>query len=89
MEQPKVIVPNITDNLNDIDLLFERREDPKYADGYTWFCRKCDKECNVGETKFACKDGRIIPIYIKCRYGCGAKWKLEISLPESLGVSRH
>lgn len=77
------------DNLGDIDLLFDRREDPRFADGYTWFCRSCDKECNVGEARFECKDGRIIPTYIKCRYGCGASWKLEICFPENLRDLRH
>lgn len=77
------------DNLNEIEELFECRADPKYAGDYAYFCRGCGKECNVSEAKFDCKDGKIIPLYIICRYGCNAKWKLKISIPKSLEGLRH
>jgi hypothetical protein len=68
----------MVDNLASIDELFERREHVRYADGYTYFCRECGLECNVSEMPFGCQEGRIFPIYIKCRYGCGKSWHLEI-----------
>jgi hypothetical protein len=77
------------DNLKEIEELFECRADSKYAGGYTYWCRECDKECNTGEARFECKDGRIIPVYIFCRYGCGKSWKLKISLPKNSGDSLH
>ncbi len=67
------------DNLNALTELFERKEGPRYADGYAYFCQNCGLECNVGEASFNCRDGSILPIYIKCRYGCGRSWRLEIS----------
>ncbi|MGD8372707.1 MAG: hypothetical protein PVF76_08655 [Syntrophobacterales bacterium] len=66
------------DNIAAINDLFERREHPRYADGYTYFCPDCGLECNVGEASFDCHGGKILPIYIKCRYGCGKSWHLEI-----------
>ncbi len=66
------------DNLSVIKELFERKEDPRYADGYAYFCQTCGLECNVGEASFDCRNGRILPIYIKCRYGCGRSWHLAI-----------
>ena len=68
----------MTDNLIAINALFERREDSRHADGYTYFCKHCGMECNVKEVLFHCQDGRILPVYIKCRYGCGRSWHLEI-----------
>ena len=65
------------DNLAAANEWFERREDPRHADGYTYFCRKCGLECNVGEVSFDCQGGRILPVYIKCRYGCGNSWSLD------------
>ena len=67
------------DNLATVHDLFERREDPRYAEGYTYFCRHCGLECNVGEVSFDCQNGRVLPVYVKCRYGCGRSWHLEIS----------
>ncbi len=67
------------DNLASIHELFERRESSRYADGYTYFCRDCGLECNVREMPFGCQGGRILPVYIACRYGCGRSWHLEIS----------
>lgn len=68
----------MSDNLAAIQELFERKEDPRFADGYTYFCQKCGLECNVGEAPFACQNDKILPIYIKCRYGCGRSWHLKI-----------
>lgn len=67
------------DNFRKIDELFECRMDNKFAGGYAWFCKKCNFECNVSETKFECQNGKILPTYIKCRYGCGSQWKLEVN----------
>jgi len=69
----------MADNLADVTNLFERREDPRYVEGYSYFCKDCSLECNVGEASFDCQGGKIIPVYIKCRYGCGRAWHLEIS----------
>lgn len=77
------------DNLDEIEELFECRIDERHAGGYSYFCKKCHKECNVGEAKFKCRNGKIIPLYIFCRYGCGTKWKLEICLPENSGDLLH
>lgn len=66
------------DNIAAIDDFFELKEDPRYADGYTYLCNQCGLECNVGEASFACRGGKILPIYIKCRYGCGKSWHLEV-----------
>ena len=77
------------DNLRKIDELFECRVHPKYADGYAWFCKKCNLECNVGETEFECRHREIMPTYIICRYGCGAAWKLEICLSHNSGEFCH
>ena len=68
----------MADNLTAIKTLFERKEDPRYADGYSYFCQSCGVECNVGEASFDCLGGRILPIYITCRFGCGRSWHLEI-----------
>ena len=68
----------MADNLALINTLFERKEDPRYADGYAYFRQNCDVECNVGEASFECQDGRTVPIYITCRYGCGRSWYLQI-----------
>ena len=73
----------MTDNLTAINELFERREHPRYADGYAYFCPDCGLECNVGEVSFDCQGGRILPVYIKCRYGCGRAWQLNI-FPSSI-----
>jgi len=72
----------VQDNLKKIDELFELREDERYAGGYTYFCRECGIEANVGEAVFECQCGKILPTYIICRYGCGAKWQLKISVEE-------
>jgi hypothetical protein len=69
----------MADNIISLKNLFERKEGSRFADGYTYFCRECDLECNVGEASFLCQEGRILPVYIKCRYGCGRSWHLEIS----------
>ena len=68
----------MVDNLNTATKLFERREDPRHADGYTYFCRSCGLDCNVAEVGFECQGGRVLPVYIKCRYGCGKSWHLEL-----------
>jgi len=69
----------MADNITSINNLFERKEDPRFADGYAYFCQECGLECNVGEASFKCQEGRILPVYIKCRYGCGRSWHLKIS----------
>ena len=74
------------DNLPVLTELFERKEDPRYADGYAYFCQNCGLECNVGEASFDCRGGSILPIYIKCRYGCGRSWHLEISPAGNVSV---
>ena len=66
------------DNLADITENFECKEDARFAGGYAYFCHHCGLECNVGETGFDCQGGNILPIYIKCRYGCGRSWHLQI-----------
>ena len=66
------------DNLDTIKDNFECKVDARFADGYAYFCQHCGLECNVGEADFDCRGGRILPIYIKCRYGCGRSWHLEI-----------
>ena len=68
----------MVDNIAAINDLFERKEGPQYADGYTYFCNNCGLECNVGEASFDCRGGRILPVYIKCRYGCGRSWHLQV-----------
>jgi hypothetical protein len=68
----------MVDNINSIDSLFERKEDPRFAGGYAFFCPECGLECNVGEALFTCQEGKILPVYIKCRYGCGRAWHLKI-----------
>ena len=65
------------DNLAEIKDHFECKVDDRFADGYAYFCQHCGLECNVGEAGFDCQGGRILPIYIKCRYGCGKSWHLE------------
>lgn len=77
------------DNLHEIGERFDCVYGKKYAGDYTYYCKACGKECNVSETRFECKDGRIIPTFIVCRYGCGRKWKLEISIPKSLNNLPH
>ena len=79
----------MSDNLNKIEELFDCVYDPKYADGYTYLCKDCKKVCNVSEAEFRCKDGKIIPTFIVCRYGCGKKWKLKIYIPENLNNLLH
>jgi hypothetical protein len=76
----------MADNIVSINNLFERKEGARFADGYAYFCRKCGLECNVGEVSFQCQEGRILPIYIKCRYGCGRSWHLKISAPGKVNV---
>jgi hypothetical protein len=71
-------VEGVKDNLKRIDELFECRKDDKFADGYAYFCKECDLECNVSEAVFTCQDGKVIPTFIVCRYGCGARWNLKI-----------
>ena len=66
------------DNLAEIKDHFECKVDDRFADGYAYFCQHCGLECNVGEAGFECQGGRILPIYIKCRYGCGRSWHLEV-----------
>ena len=66
------------DNLASIGENFECRVDPRYADGYAYLCQHCGIECNVGEISFDCQDGRIVPLYIICRFGCGKSWRLQI-----------
>ncbi|MBW1982984.1 MAG: hypothetical protein JRJ12_17430 [Deltaproteobacteria bacterium] len=79
----------MSDNLWAIETLFERRDDPRYADGYAYFCRSCGIECNVGEVPFGCQGGKILPIYIRCRYGCGRSWHLEITPEQEEKVVTH
>ena len=76
----------MNDNLAVLEEFFERREDSRLADGYTYFCRDCGLECNVGEVPFACRNGEILPVYIKCRYGCGRSWHLRIVPAEQISV---
>ena len=66
------------DNLADIKENFEYKEDARFAGGYAYFCHHCGLECNVGEVGFDCQGGNILPIYIKCRYGCGKSWYLQV-----------
>ena len=66
------------DNLADIRDNFEYKEDARFAGGYAYFCHHCGLECNVGEAGFDCQGGKIFPIYIKCRYGCGKSWHLQV-----------
>ena len=73
----------MSDNLTSIADHFECKVDPRYAGGYTYFCQRCGIECNVGEVGFDCQGGRIVPIYIMCRFGCGKSWRLSI-LPEEI-----
>ena len=68
----------MADNLADIKENFECKVDVRFADGYAYFCQHCGLECNVGEAPFACQGGRILPVYITCRYGCGRSWRLKI-----------
>lgn len=68
----------MSDNMAAINELFERKEDLRFAGGYTYFCHDCGLECNVGEVSFDCQSKKILPVYIKCRYGCGRAWHLEI-----------
>ena len=68
----------VSDNLDDIKENFECRQGDEFAGGYAYFCKRCDTECNVGEIMFHCQGGRILPVYIFCRYGCGKSWKLQI-----------
>ena len=72
------------DNLSSASDLFECRVDQSHAGGYTYFCRSCGLECNIGEVSFDCRGGEILPVYIKCRYGCGRAWHLEISPSEKV-----
>ena len=72
-----------SDNLSEISKLFDCRQDPRYAGGYSYFCIDCDLECNTGEALFDCKCGLYLPTYIICRYGCGRSWRLQIQpVPE-------
>ncbi|MGD8255569.1 MAG: hypothetical protein PVH34_13285 [Syntrophobacterales bacterium] len=66
------------DNLADIKDNFEYKEDARFAGGYAYFCHHCGLECNVGEAGFDCQGAKILPIYIKCRYGCGKSWHLRV-----------
>ena len=75
------------DNLDKIDEFFECRKSGQYAGGYAWFCKSCDKECNVGEVEYLCQDGRILPKYVICRYGCGSSWHLSI-IPDACEPAR-
>ncbi|MCG6919091.1 MAG: hypothetical protein LJE89_16280 [Deltaproteobacteria bacterium] len=68
----------MADNITLINDLFERREGSRYPGGYAYFCQKCGMECNVAEASYECQEGRILPLYIKCRYGCGRSWHLKI-----------
>lgn len=68
----------MSDNLADIRENFEYKEDARFAGGYAYFCQQCGLECNVGEVGFSCQGGKILPIYIKCRYGCGKSWHLQV-----------
>jgi hypothetical protein len=77
------------DNLDEIGELFDCVYGSKYAGEYAYFCKTCGKECNVSETQFECQDGRVIPTFIVCRYGCGKKWQLKICLQESLNSLPH
>ena len=74
----------MNDNLDKIEELFDCVYGPRYAGGYSYFCKGCGKECNVRESYFECQYGRILPTYIICRYGCGRSWKLEIYLSKKL-----
>ena len=74
------------DNLKEIDKYFELRESKDIAGGYSYWCKECDLECNVGEAVFECQCGTILPTYIICRYGCGRRWRLEIT-PDASAVS--
>jgi hypothetical protein len=40
----------------------------------------------VGEAGFDCQGGKILPIYIKCRYGCGKSWHLQVLPIESTSI---
>lgn len=70
--------PEFKANLWELNKHFECRIDPKHAGGYAYFCRKCGKECNCMEAEFECQDGNIIPLYVICRFGCGARWRLKL-----------
>jgi len=74
------------DNLEEIEELFEKREDERYAGGYAYFCKKCNQECNVAEIRLLCEHGKkvITPKYIICRYGCGCSWHLRIGKKKSI-----
>ena len=74
------------DNLDALTVLFDRKEDPRYADGYAYLCQNGGQECNVGDASFDCLNGSILPIYVKCRYGCGRSWQLEISPTDTVSI---
>ena len=57
----------MADNISAISSFFERKEDPRYADGYAYFCQKCGLECNVAEASLRCQEGRILLVHITCR----------------------
>jgi len=68
----------VPDKLAAANEFFEIREARHYADGFPHFCRKRGLRRHVGKVSFDGQAERILPIYIRCRHGCGRSWHLEI-----------